>query len=210
MVRLISATLSPYLVRGAVLSVPLLLAATGSMGCATPVPFTLPTDGVNALGGDPNAVGGAPDFGGSPAVGGDDGSSAGSVSAGGDTTSAGASSAGASSSDGGSGTFGGATSSGGSSAGAPTAAGGSGTAGAGTAGSASAGAGGATAGGSCAAAFATSACLNLTIGSKVSVGGHNWTCSDDNCRNCQDTPACEPAMSGCPWGAVWTDNGGCT
>jgi hypothetical protein len=221
MVRLISESFSQYLARGAVLAIPLLLAATGSIGCATPVPFSLPTAGDEGFGGNPNASGGAPDFGGAPAVGGDDGSG-GSIVAGGDTSSGGVSSGGAISSVGGSSTFGGATSfAGSSSAGAPAAGSGSagksgtggstGSAGAGTAGAASAGAssGGATGGGTCAAAFAKSVCLNLTVGTKVSAGGHNWTCNNDNCRNCDNTPACEPGASACPWGAVWTDNGGC-
>jgi hypothetical protein len=227
MVRLISANFS-QLARGAVLSLPLVVAASGSMGCATPVPFALPSAGADGLGGDPNASGGAPDLGGAPAVGGDDGSSAGSVStagdasSGGDTSSGGDSSAGASSSNGGSGTFGGATSFGGSSAGAPaagaTSSGGSATAGStGSAGAAAAGApsagassGGASAGGSCAAAYANAACLNLNVGTQVSSGGHNWTCNDANCRNCATYPACAPGAPACPWGAVWTDNGTCT
>jgi hypothetical protein len=225
MVRLISATLSQYLARGA-LAIPLILVATGSIGCATPVPFALPDTGADGLGGDPSASGGTPDLGGAPAFGGDD-SSGGSIVAGGDTSSAGMSSGGASNSAGAS-TFGGAPTFGGSSnsAGAPAGggsagksgtggsatAGSPGSAGAGTAGAASAGAssGGANGGGSCAAAFAKSSCLMLTIGTKVSVGGHNWTCNNDNCRNCDNTPACEPGASACPWGAVWTDNGGCT
>jgi hypothetical protein len=231
MVRLLSATFSQYLVRG-FLAIPFLLAAAGSIGCATPVPFALPNAGADGLGGDPSTSGGTQDLGGAPAVGGDD-SSGGSIVAGGDASSAGMSSGGASNSAGAD-TFGGAPTFGGSSnsAGAPAGGGGSagksgtggsatagspgsagaGTAGAGTAGAASAGAssGGATAGGSCAAAFASNACLNLSVGSKVSLGGHNWTCSDANCRNCDNHPECAPGMSTCPWGAVWTDNGGCT
>ena len=229
MVRLISATFSQYLVRGAVLTLPLALAVTGSVGCANPVPFALPTAGADGVGGDPNASGGATDFGGSPAAGGDDGS-AGSLVAGGDTSSGGDSSGGATSSAGASSTFGGAPSAGGSSSAGASAggktgggsagksgAGGSGTAGStGSAGAAAAGApsagassGGATGGGSCAAAYANGACLNLNVGTQVSSSGHNWTCNDANCRNCATYPACAPGASACPWGAVWTDNGSC-
>jgi hypothetical protein len=227
MVRLISATFSQYLVRGAVLTMPLVLATAGSVGCANPVPYDLPTAGADGVGGDPSANGGTTDFGGSPATGGDDGS-AGSIVAGGDTSSGGASSGGAPS-GGGSSTFGGAASTAGSSsAGAPAGGGGAGktgaggTAGSGTAGSTSsagaatagapsagASAGGATGGGNCAAAYANGACLNLNVGSQVSASGHNYTCNDANCRNCATYPSCVPGASGCPWGAVWTDNGSC-
>jgi hypothetical protein len=72
------------------------------------------------------------------------------------------------------------------------------------------GAGGAPDAGKCAPAFASSACLNLDVGSKVSLGGHNYTCNNDNCRDCDNTPACAPGQSACPWGAVWTDNGSCS
>jgi hypothetical protein len=43
----------------------------------------------------------------------------------------------------------------------------------------------------------------------VSTGGHNWTCSNGNCANCAGYTSCAPGGSGCPWGAVWTDNGAC-
>ena len=153
MVRLISATFSQYLARGC-LAIPFLWAATGSIGCATPVPFALPNAGADGLGGDPSTSGGAPDFGGAPAIGGDD-SSGGSIVAGGDTSSAGMSSGGASNSAGAN-TFGGAPTFGGSSnsAGAPAGGGGSagksgtggsgGSATAGSPGSAGAAAAGAT------------------------------------------------------------------
>jgi hypothetical protein len=212
MVTLISATFSKYLARGAVLTLPIAFATTGSLGCANPVPYSLPSDG---FGGDTSSTGGSvTDLGGAPAAGGDT-SVAGSFSAGGDpSSSAGASSGG--SATGGSTSFGGASAAGGTgkagaSAGGATGSAGAGTAGAGTAGAASAGAssGGATSGGTCAAAFVKTSCLNLTIGSKVSAGGHNWTCNNDNCRNCDNTPTCEPSAIACPWGMVWTDNGIC-
>jgi hypothetical protein len=214
MVTLISATFSQHLLRGAVLTLPMILLTTGFLGCANPVPYSLPSDG---FGGDPSSMaGGATDLGGAPPAGGDT-SVAGSFSTGGDpSSSAGASSGGGAS--GGSPSFGGATSSAGG-AGAPAggsngkagASGGGATGSAGAAGTASAGtsSGGATGGGTCAAAFVKTSCLNLTVGSKVSAGGHNWTCNNDNCRNCDNTPTCEPSELACPWGMVWTDNGSC-
>ena len=104
----------------------------------------------------------------------------------------------------------GSTSVGGTSAGGVGAGAGAPNGGAPNGGAPGAGAGGAPDSGECGPAFATSACLDLTVGTKVSWGGHNYTCSDDNCRNCEDTPACAPSMSGCPFGAVWTDNGSCS
>jgi hypothetical protein len=64
-------------------------------------------------------------------------------------------------------------------------------------------------GGTCAAAYANSACLTYYAGIKVSRNGHNWTCSNGNCMNCATYTSCEPGQTGCPWGAVWTDNGAC-
>ena len=66
----------------------------------------------------------------------------------------------------------------------------------------------------CAAAYDQANCLayaqSTTI---VSSGGHNWLCFTQNCRNCGDPPPtgpqCAPGGTGCPWGAVWTDQGAC-
>jgi peptidoglycan/xylan/chitin deacetylase (PgdA/CDA1 family) len=46
-------------------------------------------------------------------------------------------------------------------------------------------------------------------GSQVSLNGHNYTCANNNCRMCTSYASCAPGGSGCPWGAVWTDNGAC-
>src|SRR5207249_1933334 len=98
---------------------------------------------------------------------------------------------------------GGRSGSGGGGAGGSSGAGGRGTGGGGTTG---AGGGG---GGPCAPAYASSQCLGYAQGQMVSNGGHNYTCADANCRNCATVSTCEPGASGCPWGAVWTDNGPC-
>jgi hypothetical protein len=64
-------------------------------------------------------------------------------------------------------------------------------------------------GGSCASAYSQSNCLSYAQGTVVSSGGHNWTCSNGNCANCSGYSSCAPGGSGCPWGAVWTDDGAC-
>jgi hypothetical protein len=61
----------------------------------------------------------------------------------------------------------------------------------------------------CSPAYAQSDCLTYTSGTKVSSGGHNWTCSNGNCANCATFTSCAPGGTGCPWGVVWTDNGAC-
>jgi peptidoglycan/xylan/chitin deacetylase (PgdA/CDA1 family) len=61
----------------------------------------------------------------------------------------------------------------------------------------------------CATAYAQGDCLSYFDGIKVSSGGHNWTCSNGNCRNCATHTSCAPGGTGCPWGVVWTDNGVC-
>jgi hypothetical protein len=48
-----------------------------------------------------------------------------------------------------------------------------------------------------------------TSGSQVSSGNHNWTCANANCTNCASNASCAPGATGCPCGAVWTDNGVC-
>jgi hypothetical protein len=69
--------------------------------------------------------------------------------------------------------------------------------------------GGGATGGTCAAAYANGSCTSYFTGSKVSRNSHNWTCANQNCMNCANTPSCEPGNTGCPWGVVWTDNGTC-
>jgi hypothetical protein len=61
----------------------------------------------------------------------------------------------------------------------------------------------------CAPAYAKSSCLTYQQGQPVSSGGHNWSCSNGNCRNCATDSRCAPGGSGCPWGVVWTDDGTC-
>jgi hypothetical protein len=61
----------------------------------------------------------------------------------------------------------------------------------------------------CATPYAQANCLTYAQGTKVSSGGHNWTCANGNCANCQGYASCAPGASGCPWGTVWTDNGAC-
>jgi hypothetical protein len=61
----------------------------------------------------------------------------------------------------------------------------------------------------CAQPYAQDYCLSFRIGSRVSSGGHDWVCSDNNCSNCSTDPSCEPGGTGCPWGIVWTDEGPC-
>ena len=67
-------------------------------------------------------------------------------------------------------------------------------------------------GGTCKPAYAQANCggyTSYTPATQVSQGGHNWTCLNDNCRNCATYASCAPGGSGCPWGTVWTDNGAC-
>jgi hypothetical protein len=61
----------------------------------------------------------------------------------------------------------------------------------------------------CATPFSKAQCLNYGTGSTVSLNGRNYTCANDNCRNCDAHTSCEPGQTGCPWGVVWTDNGVC-
>jgi hypothetical protein len=71
------------------------------------------------------------------------------------------------------------------------------------------GAGGGGAG-TCKAAYAMSACLSYATGTQVSSGGRNYTCANGNCTQCGGYTTCAPGQTGCPWGAVWTDNGTCS
>jgi uncharacterized protein YjbI with pentapeptide repeats len=61
----------------------------------------------------------------------------------------------------------------------------------------------------CAAAYSKTMCPSLAVNQKVSRNGHNYTCANLNCQQCGGTTACEPGNTGCPWGAVWIDNGTC-
>jgi hypothetical protein len=61
----------------------------------------------------------------------------------------------------------------------------------------------------CVSAYAQSSCVGYTPGTRVSSGGHNWTCSNGNCANCAGHTGCAPGGTGCPWGTVWTDDGAC-
>jgi hypothetical protein len=61
----------------------------------------------------------------------------------------------------------------------------------------------------CAPPYATGSCPSYTPGTQVSNGGHNWVC-DGACANCSIYAQCAPGAAGCPWGAVWTDQGSCT
>lgn len=61
----------------------------------------------------------------------------------------------------------------------------------------------------CATPYSQSNCLVYQAGNQVSSGGHNWTCTTGNCRNCATHTSCAPGGSGCPWGVVWSDNGTC-
>jgi hypothetical protein len=61
----------------------------------------------------------------------------------------------------------------------------------------------------CATPYSQANCLSYLQGTKVSSGGHNWTCSNGNCANCSGYASCAPGGTGCPWGTVWTDNGAC-
>jgi hypothetical protein len=62
----------------------------------------------------------------------------------------------------------------------------------------------------CVTPYAQGNCLNYLQGTHVSSGGHNWTCSNGNCANCDTHPECAPGGTGCPWGVVWTDDGPCS
>ena len=201
----------------AILGAGLALGLAAFCGCATPTENDLPS---NEVGGAPGAGGSSQTVAGAAFAGAKTGGGAGAPSAGA-TGLAGASNGGAS--NGGASNGGASNSAGTQSGGAahggtgPMNGGAPGTAGAGVAGHAAAGApsagassGGATGGGSCAAAFSSGACLGMSVGTKVSAGGHNWTCNNDNCRNCENHPECAPGVTGCPWGAVWTDNGTCS
>ena len=64
-------------------------------------------------------------------------------------------------------------------------------------------------GGSCAPAYVPSKCLTFKVGQRVSNGGRNWSCASPNCNNCGLVASCAPGASGCPWGAVWRDDGAC-
>jgi hypothetical protein len=61
----------------------------------------------------------------------------------------------------------------------------------------------------CGATYTQSSCLSLVQGSVVERNGHNWLCSNGNCRNCASDARCAPGGTGCPWGTVWTDQGVC-
>jgi hypothetical protein len=64
-------------------------------------------------------------------------------------------------------------------------------------------------GAACSPAYSQSNCLEYVAGIQVSTTGHNWFCSDGNCRNCSSYSTCAPGATGCPWGVVWTDMGPC-
>jgi Ca2+-binding RTX toxin-like protein len=61
----------------------------------------------------------------------------------------------------------------------------------------------------CGATYSQGSCLSFIQGSVVERNGHNWLCSDGNCRNCASHSSCAPGGTGCPWGVVWTDLGAC-
>jgi hypothetical protein len=61
----------------------------------------------------------------------------------------------------------------------------------------------------CRPAYASSNCALYGVGTQVSRNGHNWTCNSGNCANCAAYASCAPGATGCPWGVVWGDNGGC-
>jgi hypothetical protein len=62
----------------------------------------------------------------------------------------------------------------------------------------------------CWTAYNQSSCAAYNTNTKVSAGGHNWSCANANCANCWDS-VCQPGNSStCPWGSnIWTDNGAC-
>jgi Ca2+-binding RTX toxin-like protein len=62
---------------------------------------------------------------------------------------------------------------------------------------------------SCAQPYAKSSCPAYVTGTVVSAGGNNWECSNGNCAECAAVAGCAPGGSGCPWGAVWTNEGAC-
>jgi hypothetical protein len=61
----------------------------------------------------------------------------------------------------------------------------------------------------CVTAYAQANCVGYNLSTRVSFGGHNWTCSNGNCANCATNAGCAPRGTGCPWGVVWTDDGAC-
>jgi hypothetical protein len=62
----------------------------------------------------------------------------------------------------------------------------------------------------CKPAYAQSNCQFYVEGqSEVSYNGRNYLCANGNCRNCAVSSSCAPGQAGCPWGAVWQDNGPC-
>jgi hypothetical protein len=71
--------------------------------------------------------------------------------------------------------------------------------------------GGQTASGAaaCAPPYAQGSCPSYQQGQVVSVDGENWVCASVNCRNCATFTGCQPGQTGCPWGAVWIDDGQC-
>jgi hypothetical protein len=62
---------------------------------------------------------------------------------------------------------------------------------------------------SCKPAYLSSNCATYAAGTPVSRNGHNYTCANANCANCGSNSSCSPGATGCPWGAVWIDNGSC-
>lgn len=61
----------------------------------------------------------------------------------------------------------------------------------------------------CRPAYSPANCALYGTGTQVSRNNHNFTCSNANCANCAAYASCAPGATGCPWGVVWTDNGGC-
>jgi hypothetical protein len=62
----------------------------------------------------------------------------------------------------------------------------------------------------CSTAYLAANCSTFTVGSVVSYGSENYTCTNANCRFCSAYPGCAPGGTTCPYGTVWTAQGPCT